>query len=150
VQRDIRQCCHIANKIDHARQAACESGFIFENGVPRANLASIVAKPKACPLRQTSAGQCILYQNKSIGSFRLVGRKASGTSKRTELKLTDVARTSLGELLRDYRDFLRTRKLRVWDKDSREAQYLRRLEQDFLKHGDMREYISRARKRRRQ
>jgi hypothetical protein len=31
----------------------------------------------------------------------LVGRKASGTSKRTELKLTDVARTSLGELLRD-------------------------------------------------
>jgi hypothetical protein len=39
--------------------------------------------------------------------------RASGTSKETELKLTGIARASLDELLRDYCDFLRTRKLRV-------------------------------------
>jgi len=55
------------------------------------------------------------------------GSKASGTSKETELKLTNVARASLEELLVDYLDFLRTRKLKLWDKNSREAQFVRRL-----------------------
>ena len=41
---------------------------------------------------------------------------ASGTSKETEIKLTNVARASLEELLVDYRDFLRTRKLEEWHK----------------------------------
>jgi four helix bundle suffix protein len=57
----------------------------------------------------------------------LEGSRASGTSKETELKLTGIARASLDELLRDYCDFLRTRKLRVWNKDSREALFVRRL-----------------------
>lgn len=35
------------------------------------------------------------------------GRKASGASKEMELKLTNVARASLEELLEDYRDYLR-------------------------------------------
>src|SRR5450432_2436852 len=35
------------------------------------------------------------------------GSMASGTSKKTELKLTSVARASLGELIRDYEDYLR-------------------------------------------
>src|SRR5450631_602524 len=35
------------------------------------------------------------------------GSLASGTSKKTELKLTSVARASLGELIRDYEDYLR-------------------------------------------
>jgi len=52
---------------------------------------------------------------------------ASGTSKETEIKLTNVARASLEELLADYRDFLRTRGLRLWDKDSREALFVRKL-----------------------
>lgn len=52
---------------------------------------------------------------------------ASGTSKETEIKLTNVARASLEELLTDYRDFLRTRGLREWDKDSKEALYVRGL-----------------------
>ena len=52
---------------------------------------------------------------------------ASGTSKETEVKLTNVARASLEELLTDYRDFLRTRGAREWDKDSKEALYVRRL-----------------------
>ncbi len=39
---------------------------------------------------------------------------ASATSKETEIKLTNVARASLEELLIDYEDFLRTRKLKIW------------------------------------
>jgi four helix bundle suffix protein len=42
---------------------------------------------------------------------------ASGTSKETEIKLTNVARASLGELLIDYEDYLRTKKLEKWDRD---------------------------------
>ena len=44
---------------------------------------------------------------------------ASGTSKETEIKLTNVARASLEELLIDYEDFLRTSKLKIWAKDHR-------------------------------
>jgi four helix bundle suffix protein len=45
------------------------------------------------------------------------GSQASGTSKKTELKLTSVARASLEELRLDYEDFLRQRKLLLWEKD---------------------------------
>ena len=44
---------------------------------------------------------------------------ASATSKETEIKLTNVARASLEELLIDYEDFLRTNNLKLWEKDSR-------------------------------
>lgn len=44
---------------------------------------------------------------------------ASATSKETEIKLTNVARASLEELLIDYEDFLRTNKLKKWEKDHR-------------------------------
>ena len=118
------------------------------------------------------------------------GSKAAATSKEMEIKLTNVARASLEELLVDYRDFLRMRDLRLWDKNSKEAQFvrklgnkphgtyetyrefcetrvaevvaniaiclihqtnylldrqIRRLEQDFLKHGGIRERMTRAR-----
>ena len=120
----------------------------------------------------------------------LEGSQASGTSKETELKLTNVARASQEELLEDYRDFLRVGGHAQWDKDSKEAsfvrklgwdnnasyetyksyietrpgeivaniviclihqtnylldQQLRRLEQDFLKEGGLRERMTRAR-----
>lgn len=55
------------------------------------------------------------------------GSKASGTSKKTEIKLTNVARASLEELLLDYEDFLRQRKMKLWDKNSAEAQAVRKL-----------------------
>ena len=55
------------------------------------------------------------------------GSKASGTSKEMEIKLTNVARASLEELLIDYQDFLRVRNLRLWDKNSAEAQFVRNL-----------------------
>ena len=42
------------------------------------------------------------------------GSQASGTSKKTELKLTNVARASLEELRLDYEDFLRQRGLPEW------------------------------------
>ncbi|MHB1000517.1 MAG: four helix bundle suffix domain-containing protein [Armatimonadota bacterium] len=118
------------------------------------------------------------------------GSKASGTSKQMEIKLINVARASLEELLEDYRDFLRVRDFAVWEKDSRKAsfirnlgakpdntyesyrtyvetqpaedvaniaiclihqanylldQLIRRLEQDFLKEGGIRERMTRAR-----
>jgi four helix bundle suffix protein len=57
----------------------------------------------------------------------LEGSKAGRASKETELKLTNVARASLEELLDDYLDFLRARDLPLWEKDSREALYVRRL-----------------------
>lgn len=55
------------------------------------------------------------------------GTMAAGTSKETEIKLMNVARASLEELLEDYRDFLRVRGARLWTKDSKEALFVRRL-----------------------
>lgn len=55
------------------------------------------------------------------------GSQASGTSKKTELKLVSVARASHEELLEDCRDFLRQRGLAVWDKDSAQAKTVRNL-----------------------
>jgi four helix bundle suffix protein len=52
---------------------------------------------------------------------------ASGTSKETEIKLTNVARASLEELLADYRDFLHLRGLSEWPKDHAYARRLREL-----------------------
>lgn len=52
---------------------------------------------------------------------------ASGTSKETEIKLTNVARASQQELLIDYQDFLRIHKLAEWPKDHVYAERLRHL-----------------------
>lgn len=52
---------------------------------------------------------------------------ASATSKETEIKLTNVARASLEELLIDYEDFLRTKKLPIWDKEHKLTKRLREL-----------------------
>jgi four helix bundle suffix protein len=49
------------------------------------------------------------------------GSMASATSKKTELKLTNVAKASLEELLLDYEDFLRQQNLRQWQKNNAEA-----------------------------
>jgi four helix bundle suffix protein len=118
------------------------------------------------------------------------GSMASGTSKETELKLTNVARASLEELLEDYRDFMRDRSIVEWERNHPYArrlselnrdpnadyetfraavehkdpairanaivglikvtnflldQQIRRLEQDFLKEGGLRERMTRAR-----
>jgi four helix bundle suffix protein len=55
------------------------------------------------------------------------GNEAAMTSKETEIKLTNVAKASLEELLVDYEDYLRTRGLRQWEKNGKEAVYMRGL-----------------------
>ncbi len=120
----------------------------------------------------------------------LEGSQFSGTSKEFEIKLTNTARASQEELLEDYRDFMRARRIEEWTPDHRYAlrlrrlnrtpganydtfkkgiehpdpaicanvivglikvtcylldQQLRRLEQDFLKEGGLRERMTRAR-----
>lgn len=57
----------------------------------------------------------------------LEGSKAAQTSKETEIKLTNVGRASLEELLADFRDFLRVRDHAIWDKDSKEARFVRQM-----------------------
>ena len=55
------------------------------------------------------------------------GSQASGTSKKTELRLTNVARASLEELRLDYEDFLRQRGMTVWERgDARREALIRR------------------------
>jgi len=55
------------------------------------------------------------------------GSMASGTSKKTELKVIGVARASLEELLLDFKDFLWQKGLPLWGKDHPEAQAVRKL-----------------------
>jgi restriction system protein len=55
------------------------------------------------------------------------GSRASGTSKKTEIKLTNVARASLEELLLDYEDFLRQNNLKLWTKENPKAKIIRTL-----------------------
>jgi four helix bundle suffix protein len=55
------------------------------------------------------------------------GSMASGTSKKTELKLIGVARASLEELLLDFQDYLRQKDLPLWGKDHEQAQKIRAL-----------------------
>jgi len=53
------------------------------------------------------------------------GSRAAATSSQTELRLVNVARASLDELLLDYEDFLRQRSKRQWDKNDPEAREVR-------------------------
>ena len=76
--------------------------------------------------------------NKNIGE----GSQVSGTSKESELKLVNVARGSLEELLGDYQDYLRHHGHPLWDKNSKEALYVRKLgKKDNLSYEDFREFI---------
>jgi restriction system protein len=53
------------------------------------------------------------------------GSRAAATSSQTELRLVNVARASLDELLLDYEDFLRQSGKRQWDKNDPEARAVR-------------------------
>ena len=55
------------------------------------------------------------------------GCAASATSSKTEIKLVNVAKASLQELLEDYIDYLRTRGHRQWEEGSVELATMRRL-----------------------
>ena len=61
------------------------------------------------------------------------GSSASGTSKETELKLTNVARATLDELMEDYLDYLKRNGLAEWARTDEKAVFAR----DFAKqHND--------------
>lgn len=55
------------------------------------------------------------------------GSAADSTSKETEIKLTNVAKASLQELLIDYEDFLRVRDFEMWEKNSPKTVTTRRI-----------------------
>jgi four helix bundle suffix protein len=62
------------------------------------------------------------------------GSRASATSSQTELRLVNVARASLEELLLDYEDFLRQHGKRQWAKDDAEARAVRGVGKTLLVH----------------
>lgn len=55
------------------------------------------------------------------------GSQASGTSKKTEIKLTSVARASFEELLLDYEDYLRQHKLKQWPSNNPNIKKIKQL-----------------------
>lgn len=72
------------------------------------------------------------------------GNGAGVTSAETEIKLINVAKASLQELLLDYEDYLRVRGLQQWDLDSEKAQQTRRV---CAKHNDSAFYREAIKKR---
>jgi four helix bundle suffix protein len=62
------------------------------------------------------------------------GSWASATSSQTELRLVNVARASLDELLLDYEDFLRQHGKRQWAKDDPEALSVRGVGKGLVQH----------------
>jgi len=59
------------------------------------------------------------------------GSRAAATTSQTELRLVNVARASLEELLLDYEDYLRHRRLPLWAPDSKEASEVRAVPRVF-------------------
>src|SRR5262245_41137537 len=103
---------------------------------PHGGYAGLAAYQKALIVFQATVRFCERFLKKRDRTFdKMVqaarsgkqniveGSNVSGTSKEAEIKLTGVARASL----EDYQDLLRTRKLRLWTKNSREALFVRRL-----------------------
>jgi four helix bundle suffix protein len=73
------------------------------------------------------------------------GSKASGTSRKTELKLTNVARSSLEELRLDYEDFLRQNGLSILPPDHPALMRFKRMRCATLE--DVRRWVAKERKR---
>lgn len=68
------------------------------------------------------------------------GSMAAATSRETEIKLTNVAKASLGELREDYFDFIRHNDLQLWSKDDQRTVSVR----NFAKnHDDPKDYLGR-------
>lgn len=66
------------------------------------------------------------------------GCTASATSAKTEIRLLNVAKASLQELLEDFEDYLKTRGCRQWEKGCIEFETMRRLGRD---HSDPEYFI---------
>ncbi|MDE5869182.1 MAG: four helix bundle suffix domain-containing protein [Muribaculaceae bacterium] len=72
------------------------------------------------------------------------GSMAAATSRETEIKLTNVAKASLGELREDFRDYIRHNDLTLWHKDDERVRAIRRFAK---KHDNPSDYLTRLRKR---
>ncbi len=72
------------------------------------------------------------------------GKEAARASYETLLKLLIVAKSSLQELLEDYKDYLRVRNLRLWESDSIEVEVMRKLGRE---HKDSEYFLSLAKTR---
>ena len=68
---------------------------------------------------------------------------ASSTSSKTEIFLKNVAKASLKELLEDYKDYLNTRELKIWEKGSTEFESMRKL---GAEHNDAKFFMDIAKK----
>ena len=83
-----------------------------------------------------------MEQSARSGKQNIVeGSLISGTSKETELRLTNVARASVGELQEDFKDFLLLRNLPVWSKDDPRMISLRMLGSHGAIYQDYQQYI---------
>ena len=67
------------------------------------------------------------------------GSAASGTSKETEIKLTNVARATLDELLEDYLDYLKSHDNAEWNIRSREKIFARQFSKEHNDWGEWKE-----------
>jgi len=67
------------------------------------------------------------------------GSSASGTSKETELKLTNVARATLDELMEDYLDYLKSHGLAEWPRESEKAVFARKFAKEHNDWADWKE-----------
>ena len=72
------------------------------------------------------------------------GSAASSTSSKTEIKLLNVAKASLQELLEDYEDYLRTRNHPQWEEGSPQLEAMRRIGRE---HNDAAYFMEIARTR---
>ena len=72
------------------------------------------------------------------------GACAAATSRETEIKLTNVAKASLKELLEDYRDYLRFHNLELWDKNDSRTIAVRRFSET---HDTPQVYVDKCRER---
>lgn len=112
------------------------SGFI----PPHGGYEHLVSYRKACLIYRATVTFCSRFvdrrdrtrdqmvQAARSGKQNIVeGSIISGTSKEMEIKLMNVARASLEELLEDYRDALRRTDAPLWDKNDRRALFVRNL-----------------------
>ena len=59
------------------------------------------------------------------------GSSFSATSKKLEMNLINVAKSSLKELRADYEDYLRTRGHRIWEDDSDEVEAMKKIGREY-------------------
>ena len=71
------------------------------------------------------------------------GSKAATTSRETEIKLTNVAKASLEELLIDYEDYLRVRSLAHWDASNERYTRMRQYVQSGKFENEYRDLMNR-------